>query len=167
MLQLEPEVDKGGAVVPIETCPHLAACIQSEAHIETLIQNQLPGLSLTEFETTPCCTCLDTEERNIKENWLCITCGETFCSRYQKGHCLQHFRENNLHSVMLSFSDLCVWCHSCESYIKHSSLLKLKVYAEAYKFKTLPKLHLIDVNPAPAPELMPITESNDDDECGF
>ena len=50
------------------------------------------------------------------ENWLCLHCGVIRCSRYQHGHCADHFRETN-HSVCASLSDLSVWCHCCQSYL--------------------------------------------------
>eukprot|EP00606_Chrysophyceae_sp_TOSAG23-5_P000897 GSChrysophyteH2.ASY1.ANO1.1738.1 assembled CDS len=162
------EFDNGGAVYPIDWCPHLASSLKDCAHQDFLL-SQLSGLS--KDKTAPCVDC---EEHNSVENWLCLTCGVTLCSRYQKGHGLSHFEqscqgkedpEDPPHCVHLSFSDLSVWCHCCDSYIKHNSLLKILVYAEAAKFGTTPKLHLL----APAGAQEPIQEGEEEEgqEAGF
>lgn len=41
------------------------------------------------------------------------------CGRYIKGHMKLH-SEQHTHPLVLSFSDLSVWCYGCESYIDAS-----------------------------------------------
>ena len=41
---------------------------------------------------------------------------QVFCGRYVNKHMVYHTRETN-HSMVLSFSDLSVWCYSCDSYV--------------------------------------------------
>lgn len=55
------------------------------------------------------------------------------CGRYIKGHMKLH-SEQHTHPLVLSFSDLSVWCYGCESYIDapvsfpvHSNYTCLKV----------------------------------------
>ena len=57
----------------------------------------------------PCLTC-----QNVGENWLCLICSEIHCSRYVNAHMVRH-GENTGHAVTLSFSDLSVWCYTCDS----------------------------------------------------
>lgn len=39
--------------------------------------------------------------------------------------------DGNHHALVLSLSDLSVWCYACASYVKHDRLLPLLVRAEA------------------------------------
>ena len=42
--------------------------------------------------------------------------GQIHCSRYVNQHMVQHNEESH-HPLALSFSDLSVWCYSCDDYI--------------------------------------------------
>lgn len=83
------------------------------------------------------------------ENWVCLECGVVRCSRYCNGHALHHWQEtaaataatlstteatNNEtasqlsasaaaegHCVIISLSDLSVWCHLCNAYLSTST----------------------------------------------
>jgi uncharacterized UBP type Zn finger protein len=52
------------------------------------------------------------------ENWLCLTCGHLYCGRYVNGHGVRHWEEHPSHRVAVSLTDLSVWCHECQSYLK-------------------------------------------------
>ena len=52
---------------------------------------------------------------NVGENWLCLSCSAVFCSRYVNSHMVDHNTSDPSHDVSLSFSDLSVWCYSCDS----------------------------------------------------
>jgi NAD+-dependent protein deacetylase sirtuin 2 len=77
------------------------------------------------------------------ENWLCLECGVVRCSRYCNGHAVQHWYDTRTstqpttavasssslnddssavagHCVMVSLTDLSVWCHVCEAYLSTS-----------------------------------------------
>jgi Zn-finger in ubiquitin-hydrolases and other protein len=41
---------------------------------------------------------------------------QVMCGRYIKGHMKLHSEQHG-HPLVLSFSDLSVWCYGCESYI--------------------------------------------------
>ncbi|KAH9655733.1 Histone deacetylase-like protein [Citrus sinensis] len=65
-------------------------------------------------------------------------------SRFVNKHMLQHFRETN-HSVALSYSDLSVWCFTCDAYLNAEVILQLRpVYETAYilKFGEAPPFHI-------------------------
>ena len=67
------------------------------------------------------------------ENWLCLVCGETRCSRYVKKHGLKHY-ETTGHTPALSTSDLSTWCYKCNAYVKHPRLHELVTRASSLKF---------------------------------
>ncbi|CAJ2651056.1 histone deacetylase 6 [Trifolium pratense] len=104
--------------------------------------NHLSSLSaadLTHIPTpnTPCNTC-----QHPTENWLCLSCKEVLCGRFVNRHMLHHFRQTN-HSVALSFSDLSVWCFSCDAYLDAQVIHQLRpVHQLAYilKFNQPPPL---------------------------
>jgi histone deacetylase 6 len=79
------EGDVGGGVIPITNCPHL---------------NQIGEIPESIDAHKSCNECEDT-----KENWLCLTCYGTFCSRYVKKHMIKHSIETK-HPIALSFSDM-------------------------------------------------------------
>lgn len=57
----------------------------------------------------PCESC-----GNIGENWVCLICSVVMCSRYVKSHMVAHNAQSG-HMLVLSFSDLSVWCYVCDS----------------------------------------------------
>mmetsp|Transcript_70939 Transcript_70939/g.132685 ORF Transcript_70939/g.132685 Transcript_70939/m.132685 type:complete len:566 (-) Transcript_70939:169-1866(-) len=90
---------------------------------------------------------------NGTENWLCLHCGETRCGRYAKKHSLAHFEETKRaeeasitvaqaasgqeavgHCLVISLSDLSVWCYNCQSYVEHETLTPLVKQMETLKF---------------------------------
>ncbi|KAK9176639.1 hypothetical protein WN944_028658 [Citrus x changshan-huyou] len=65
-------------------------------------------------------------------------------SRFVNKHMLQHYRETN-HSVALSYSDLSVWCFTCDAYLNAEVIPQLRpVYETAYilKFGEAPPFHI-------------------------
>jgi len=90
----------GFNVQPKTNCPHVGGI----------------AVGATEFikpawERNACKTCEDKTE-----NWVCLMCGHTFCSRYVKGHMAEHNTASG-HLLAMSFSDLSVWCYACDDYI--------------------------------------------------
>mmetsp|Transcript_564 Transcript_564/g.1666 ORF Transcript_564/g.1666 Transcript_564/m.1666 type:complete len:617 (-) Transcript_564:1308-3158(-) len=109
------EEDKGGAVV-FRHCPHLDGLRDPESLVST------QELSLGD----PCAICA-----SASENWICLFCGLHLCSRYVAQHSLSHWQETREvtgpstphgHHLMLSESDLSVWCHACEAYIDNDEV---------------------------------------------
>ncbi|KAL5100879.1 hypothetical protein RYX36_005206 [Vicia faba] len=103
------------------SCPHLDSLSTDLTHIPT--------------PNTPCNRC-----QHPNENWLCLSCKDVLCGRFVNRHMLHHFRETN-HSVALSFSDLSVWCFSCDAYLDAHVIPQLRpVHEVAYvlKFGELP-----------------------------
>jgi uncharacterized UBP type Zn finger protein len=58
--------------------------------------------------------CHNCEEK--QENWICLECGQFYCSRYVSGHMAEH-NESTKHGICLSMMDLSFWCYDCDSYI--------------------------------------------------
>lgn len=95
------------AVEPKRDCPH---CTR-----ENLVNNEeLVGKSVDD----PCGDC-----GNVGENWICLKpgCLKVLCSRYVKGHMLDHQEKNPNHShpIAFSFADFSYWCYACDSYVEH------------------------------------------------
>lgn len=103
------------AVIPLTYCPHL-----TEVNL-TYDVKQIDAHK-------SCSKCNDSNE-----NWICLYCFECFCSRYVKGHMSEHFNETK-HAMVLSFSDLSVWCYACDSYVDNSLLDNIKTAAYDSKF---------------------------------
>mmetsp|Transcript_3305 Transcript_3305/g.7269 ORF Transcript_3305/g.7269 Transcript_3305/m.7269 type:complete len:279 (+) Transcript_3305:171-1007(+) len=143
-------VDSGGAIAPIDDCPHVDGSVSVTAA-------DIPG---TLFEL-PCCYFEDeakvTSSGQCKpaigrfkddieyygpgdsggscpkgENWWCLACGGTYCSRYVNGHGVKHYEQRDeeilsaeggttplpSHCIMIGLADLSVWCHKCGSYLQ-------------------------------------------------
>ena len=142
--------DKGGAIYPIDNCPHL------ERHCK-ISKSQIPNRPMQ----VPCCggggggigSNSNAVVAGLKgdkemdgscplgENWLCLQCGKVHCSRYVNGHCAEHWEysktndDNEGHCIAVSFADLSVWCYECQSYIRNEKLLTpLLKQLEEYKF---------------------------------
>jgi len=110
------EEDRGGSIA-LKRCPHLDYIEQSLVSPQQLRFGQ------------PCvrgCAC--------GENWVCLYCGVTACSRYVNKHMLEHWTSTREcaqstltvadvaqgkqalgHHLALSLSDLSVWCYGCEA----------------------------------------------------
>uniref|UniRef100_A0A182FMG5 Uncharacterized protein n=1 Tax=Anopheles albimanus TaxID=7167 RepID=A0A182FMG5_ANOAL len=93
------------AIVPKEDCPHL--------HL--LKSETIPA---TIDLAAPCTTC-----DSRAENWMCLICYGIYCGRYVGQHMVRHSTEAPDHPIALSFTDLSIWCYSCDSYIDHRSAL--------------------------------------------
>ncbi|XP_004511307.1 uncharacterized protein [Cicer arietinum] len=107
---------ESGWVQARTSCHHLAYLSSDLTHIP--------------IPNTPCNRC-----QHPTENWLCLSCKEVLCGRFVNRHMLQHFQDTN-HSVALSFSDLSVWCFSCDAYLDAQVILQLRsVHEVAYILK--------------------------------
>uniref|UniRef100_A0A3B4ZG37 Histone deacetylase 6 n=1 Tax=Stegastes partitus TaxID=144197 RepID=A0A3B4ZG37_9TELE len=82
---------------PLPWCPHLDAV------------KPLPLLGINVL--LPCEDC-----GSDAENWICLTCYQVFCGRYVNEHMVSHGVVSE-HPLVLSFSDLSVWCYLCEAYV--------------------------------------------------
>lgn len=116
--------DRGGMVIPKQNCEHVRNVHLIENFEQITWKNQ----------------CVDCE--NTKENWLCVSCGEIHCGRYQNNHGEEHWlftlltdEEDNLgHCLTVSLEDLSIWCYSCKSYILNARLNPLIKHLESLKF---------------------------------
>ncbi|KAG6600290.1 Histone deacetylase 6, partial [Cucurbita argyrosperma subsp. sororia] len=107
---------ESGWVEALTSCDHLPSLCSDLAHIPP--------------PDTACCEC-----ENPKENWLCLCCKNVFCSRFVNKHMLQHYQQSN-HSLALSYSDLSVWCFSCDAYLDAQLIQELRpVHEVAYILK--------------------------------
>ncbi|KGN52775.1 histone deacetylase 6 [Cucumis sativus] len=122
-LIIEDEVEEellygagSGWVQALTSCDHLASLSSDLAHIPP--------------PQTPCSQC-----QNPKENWVCLCCKDVFCSRFVNKHMLQHY-EQSTHCLALSYSDLSVWCFSCDAYLDAQVIQELRpVHEVAYILK--------------------------------
>jgi len=96
----------GFSVNPKTDCPHFSS------HVRLGIIEKIDPA----FTANICQSCNDKSE-----NWMCLTCGNTYCSRYVAGHAKEHFKTSG-HCAAISFSDLSLWCYSCKDYITHENL---------------------------------------------
>ncbi|PSS26135.1 Histone deacetylase [Actinidia chinensis var. chinensis] len=98
------------------SCDHLGSLSADLIHIPT--------------PNTHCNRC-----HHPNENWLCLCCKDVLCSRFINKHMLEHYQETS-HCVALSYSDLSVWCFSCDAYLDAQVILPLRpVYETAYLLK--------------------------------
>ena len=123
------------AVQVKEDCPHVKS------------ENLLP---LEKFKSLPFAElkCKNCEEKS--ELWICLFCGEVFCSRYIKSHFVEHNASNPEHCLCLGIMDLSVWCFECLDtknnknaeqnnekgcYIKSNKTDEyIKIYSDDFKF---------------------------------
>ncbi|XP_031422041.1 histone deacetylase 6 [Clupea harengus] len=107
------EMDSG-AVQPLAWCPHL----------EALKPVPPTGIGFQQ----PCEECGSEEE-----NWVCLCCYKVLCGRFVNEHMVMHGVASS-HPLVMSFSDISVWCYPCESYIDNKALYDAKNTAHAAKF---------------------------------
>lgn len=120
--------DGGGAIAPIDSCPHIAQHVKvTPEDILKYFQN-----SSLEMLEIPCCMppnlptgglkSEDSQETHCQlgENWYCLATQKILCSRYVNGHALKHYQDTG-NCIAVSLADLSVWCHACEAYIKDKS----------------------------------------------
>ncbi|XP_047221732.1 histone deacetylase 6 isoform X2 [Girardinichthys multiradiatus] len=117
-LELTCSTEMGGdtlyVVDPLAWCPHLDAV------------KAFPHSGIDVFQ--PCGDC-----GSDTENWICLTCYQVCCGRYVNEHMVIHGATLE-HPMVLSFSDLSVWCYLCESYVHHQVLFEAKNAAHISKF---------------------------------
>ncbi|XP_047441722.1 histone deacetylase 6 [Mugil cephalus] len=110
--------DLGGSTLyvvdPLSWCPHLDAV------------KPLPPSGID--VSRPCQDC-----GSDAENWICLTCYQVFCGRYVNEDMVSHGVMSE-HPLVLSFSDLSVWCYPCEAYLHHQLLFEAKNAAHISKF---------------------------------
>ena len=52
----------------------------------------------------------------LSDNWLCMQCGEIFCSRYINQHAKTHW-ERTKHNVTLSLNSSACYCYACDEFV--------------------------------------------------
>ena len=114
---LTEEFQTAVAVVPLSFGPHVLE----------IDKNPTPSLIDSH---KPCSECNDP-----KENWVCLSCYSCCCSRFVKGHMSKHNEKTN-HPMVLSYSDLSVWCYVCDSYVSNELLDNAKRIAYDSKFNS-------------------------------
>lgn len=95
-----PKEQAGFSVQPKTNCPHVGGIAVGASE-----------LVKPAWQKNACHACADKTE-----NWMCLMCGDVNCSRYVKGHQSEHNKTTG-HAIAISFSDLSVWCYSCDDYI--------------------------------------------------
>ncbi|KAF8373214.1 hypothetical protein PRIPAC_79643 [Pristionchus pacificus] len=113
------------AVVPKKDCPHVTAFISG-----VVPDGGVP----VEGSCVGC--------RDRSENWVCLTCFNLNCARAVNGCSIGH-AEQSSHPIVLSLSDLSVWCYGCDEYISHEVLFPFKLAAYRRKFGENPPNNII------------------------
>ena len=88
-------------LVSCNDCPHLNKEILSKLmSIEQSNNN---------FDELKCKQCSEN-----KELWICLVCGDSFCSQKIKDHTTGHNKENNEHYLYLNSQDISICCFKCQ-----------------------------------------------------
>ncbi|XP_029011882.1 histone deacetylase 6 isoform X2 [Betta splendens] len=101
-------------IEPLSWCPHLDAV------------KPVPPSGINTFQLCQDCG-------SDSENWICLTCYQVYCGRYVNEHMVTHSVVSE-HPLVLSFSDLSVWCYLCEVYIHNQVVYEAKNAAHCAKF---------------------------------
>ena len=83
---------------PKKDCPH----VENSKLIDVEEFKKIP------FGELKCLKCDESQEI-----WICLICGERYCSRYINGHFVEHNKENPEHLLCLGALDLSIWCFEC------------------------------------------------------
>jgi Zn-finger in ubiquitin-hydrolases and other protein len=170
------EVDKGGPIAPITTCPHVTEHVKltvnqlplcPQACVCTYFRDAASAMSdeSADSETPKSAGAKEVKTADGKcpagENWLCLHCGRIRCSRYVNAHGVAHWNETMVadkssgfgHCIALSLEDFSVWCHVCVAYIQHPGLSPILRQIEALKFpqEMEPSTNYDDVSPSTPP----------------
>uniref|UniRef100_A0A1A7X5M9 Protein deacetylase HDAC6 n=1 Tax=Iconisemion striatum TaxID=60296 RepID=A0A1A7X5M9_9TELE len=117
-LELACGAEMGGTMLycvnPLTWCPHLDAV------------QPLPPSGVDIFAQCEDCS-------SDSENWICLTCYQVYCGRYVNEHMVVHGTVSE-HPMVLSLSDLSVWCYLCESYVDNQVLFEARNAAHFAKF---------------------------------
>ncbi|KAG2383166.1 hypothetical protein C9374_004503 [Naegleria lovaniensis] len=114
----------GFAVEPLRNCPHFHDPNHfNMPHNDRKALKSLFAVMTKQGDETnasaPCSVCGDRIE-----NWLCLQCHSVCCSRYRKGHMMNH-HESTHHSMVLSLADLSIFCYACDAYVENPDLTRL------------------------------------------
>jgi hypothetical protein len=136
-------IDKGGAITPENNCPHLPRVEDPEAIPPDVLDRSCCYYSTTKKQNQDNMSVaptgrpkedMDADRTCPKgENWLCLSCGDVYCSRYVNAHGLRHWEETG-HCVMVSLADISVWCHACAAYVLHNKLEPIVKRLQEIKF---------------------------------
>ena len=77
-------------------------------HIESSKLISLEEFNKISFGDLKCKNCDEKEEL-----WICLICGETFCSRYINSHFIEHNKTNPEHCLCFGIMDTGIWCYEC------------------------------------------------------
>mmetsp|Transcript_18151 Transcript_18151/g.25837 ORF Transcript_18151/g.25837 Transcript_18151/m.25837 type:complete len:120 (-) Transcript_18151:116-475(-) len=109
-----------------EKCDHLEAVASGQECDEKIIGSTVVS-GKTDKSISGACP--------STENWICLECNASRCSRYVNGHSLQHATASG-HSIAVSLSDLSAWCYECEAYVTHPCLDPLLARLNELKFSS-------------------------------
>lgn len=138
--------DRGGAIVPLNNCPHIVSQSLIEAStIHDIVNNCSHFDDEPRIQTGGLKSCMiSSGSCSSKENWMCLHCGVRRCSRYANGHSKEHYEStiskvsdsNTRHCLAISLMDLSIWCYSCQAYIVDSNLNNIIYHLESLKFNS-------------------------------
>ena len=79
-------------------------------HIEKINLIDIEKFQKMQFENLKCQNC---DENN--DIWICLICGECFCSKNKNSHFIQHNKNNEDHCIYIGLNDLNIWCNKCSN----------------------------------------------------
>lgn len=56
------------------------------------------------------------EVNKLRDNWICLQCGQIFCSRYVNQHAKNHW-EATKHNVTISLNTSACYCYECDEFV--------------------------------------------------
>ena len=77
-------------------------------HIEKLNLIDIEKFKKIPFEDLKCQNC---DEKN--DIWICLCCGECFCSKNINSHFIKHNKDNEDHCIYIGLINLNMWCNKC------------------------------------------------------
>lgn len=148
--------DHGGPIIPRLDCPHISLHMRVTPDMLSVDQPCSHFAEEGRVKGTGGKTGGAKDDTDAEgscpsgENWICLECGVTRCSRYVNAHGLAHWettREEALegkrrgeendgagHCIAVSLADLSVWCYECNAYLKHPALSDITKHLEDLKF---------------------------------
>ena len=81
---------------PNHNCPHITGLIS------------LDTFNSLNFSDLKCKNC---DEKS--DLWICLMCGESFCSKNKNLHFYLHSKDNKNHCIGINILDLSIWCYNC------------------------------------------------------
>jgi ubiquitin carboxyl-terminal hydrolase 3 len=61
-------------------------------------------------------------DKKERDNWMCLSCGGIYCSRFINQHAKQHWKKTK-HSVTISLNTSACYCYDCDDFVDNEDEL--------------------------------------------